>query len=49
MFRRNILLSWIMVAFGIGFLFGMWVDGKFISHCIGFALIVAGTCGICKR
>jgi len=49
MFRRNILLGWIMAAFGIGLLFGMWIEGTFISHCIGFALIFAGTCGICRR
>ena len=49
MMRRNVLLGWILSAFGIGLLFGMWIDGNFLTHCIGFGLIVVGTCGICKR
>lgn len=49
MLRRNILLGWILAAFGIGLLFGMWIEGNFLAHCIGFGLIIFGTCSIMKR
>lgn len=49
MFRRNLWLGWILAAFGTGFLFGMWVEGNFLTHCIGFALVIIGLAGVCKK
>ena len=49
MLRRNILLGWMLSAFGAGFLFGMWIEGNFLTHCIGFGLVIAGVSGMCKK
>jgi hypothetical protein len=49
MCRRNVLLGWIAAAFGLGLLCGLWIEGGFFVHCIGFALLIYGFCGICKK
>ena len=49
MLRRNLLLGWIISAFGLGLLFGMWIEGSFLAHCVGFGMLIVGICGICKR
>lgn len=49
MCRRNVLFGWIMAAFGLGLLFGLWIEGGFFVHCIGFGLLIYGFCGICKK
>lgn len=49
MLRRNLLLGWIISAFGLGLLFGLWIEGSFLAHCIGFGMLIFGFCGICKK
>ena len=49
MFRRNLLLGWIVAAFGVGLLFGLWIEESFLVHCIGFGMIILGACNICKK
>lgn len=49
MCRRNVLIGWIMAAFGLGILFGLRIEGGFFAHCIGFCLFIYGICGLCKK
>lgn len=49
MLRRNLLLGWIIASFGLGLLFGLWIEGSFLAHCIGFGLLIFGCLGICKK
>ena len=49
MWRRNLLLGWIILAFGVGFLFGLWVEGSFLAHCIGFGLLMIGGLNLCRK
>lgn len=49
MLRRNLLLAWILAAFGLGLLFGLWIEGSFLAHCIGFGLLVFGCLNICRK
>ena len=32
----------ILVAFGFGILIGIWIEGGFFSHCLGFLLMIIG-------
>lgn len=49
MCRRSLLLGWIIAAFGLGLLFGLWIESGFLAHCIGFGLFLFGICGVCKK
>ena len=49
MLRRNLLLGWIIVAFGLGLLFGLWIEGGFLAHCIGFFMLLFGCLNLCKK
>lgn len=48
MCRYQQLWGAVMVAFGIGLLVGMWLQGGFLSHCLGFGVIVIGF-GVFRR
>lgn len=49
MCRRNQLIGSIAAAFGVGLLIGMWIEGGFLCHCLGFALFLFGIASWCKR
>ena len=49
MHRRKYAWGCACAAFGFGFLIGMWVEGGFLSHCIGFGLLICGLSQICRR
>lgn len=44
MCRKNQLLGLVSLAFGLGLLIGLWVDGGFFAHCFGFGFIIVGCC-----
>ena len=44
MCRHNQLWGSILLAFGIGVLVGMWIEGGFFTYCFGFGLIACGFC-----
>lgn len=48
MCRQNQLLGCVLLAFGLGLLFGIWLEGGFILHCIGFGLMFLG-CGVMRK
>lgn len=48
MCRRNQVLGFVLIGFGIGVLVGLWLESGFLAHCLGAAAIVVG-CGITKR
>lgn len=48
MCRQNQLLGCVVLAFGLGILVGLWLEGGFIAHCLGFGLIVLG-CSVAKK
>lgn len=49
MCRQNQLLGCALMAFGVGVLIGMWLEGGFLSICLGFGLLICGFCVIRKR
>ena len=49
MCRRNQIIGCAALAFGIGLLIGIWIEGGFWGHCIGFVLIGAGCSLLRKR
>ena len=48
MCRHNQLWASIMIAFGVGLLIGLWLNGGFFSHCFGLIMIFCG-CGVFRR
>lgn len=44
MCRRNQLLGWILLAFGLGLLIGKCLESGFLSTIAGIAIIIAGFC-----
>ena len=42
MCRRNVLCGGCVLAFGLGVLFGTWLQSGLVCHLIGFALIFLG-------
>lgn len=42
MCRQNQLWGWILVAFGVGVLFGSWLESGFFVCCLGLGAIVLG-------
>lgn len=42
MCRQNQLWGWLLCAFGVGVLVGLWLEGGFWAHCFGFGMIVLG-------
>ena len=49
MCRKNQLWGCMLMAFGLGVLVGLWLEGGFFCHCFGFAGIIAGACMCRKR
>lgn len=49
MCRRYLLWSAAMAAFGFGLLVGMWIEGGFLAHCCGMALLVLGVGTLLKK
>lgn len=44
MCRRNHLFGCAFLAFGLGLLIGIWIEGGFLAHCFGFFMIFSGCC-----
>ncbi len=44
MCRNNQLWGCILIAFGLGVLIGLWLEGGFFAHCFGFGLMALGPC-----
>ena len=42
MCRQNQLWGCMLLAFGLGMLVGLWIEGGFIAHCFGFGFIILG-------
>ena len=42
MCRQNLLWGCALLAFGLGFLIGVWVEGGFLAHCFGLGMILLG-------
>jgi hypothetical protein len=38
----------VSLAFGLGILVGLWLEGGFIAHCLGFGLIILG-CSVATK
>lgn len=48
MCRHNQVLGIALIAFGIGVLLGLWLEGGFICHCIGFGVLIFG-CSMLRK
>ncbi len=48
MFRHNQLLGAVLTAFGIGLLFGLWLEGGLLCHCVGIGIAVCG-CNVLRK
>lgn len=42
MCRHNQLCGCALLAFGVGLLIGLWLEGGFLAHCLGFGLVIVG-------
>jgi len=49
MCRQNQLWGFMQLAFGVGVLVGLWIDGGFVSHCFGIGMIIFGFCFLRKK
>ena len=49
MCRRNQLIGWIMLAFGLGLLIGLCLESCFLSSMAGILLVMCGFRTICHR
>ena len=48
MCRYQQLWGSVLLAFGIGVLVGIWIEGGFFAHCFGGGLIIIG-CGMISK
>ena len=48
MCRRNQLLGCVLLAFGVGLLFGTWLESGLFCHLFGLLAIFGGV-GVCRR
>jgi hypothetical protein len=44
MCRHHQLWGCVQLAFGLGVLIGLWIEGGFFAHCFGIAMIILGCC-----
>lgn len=49
MCRQHELWGWILIAFGIGVLFGIFLESGFLRYCIGIGAIALGISVMHKR
>ena len=49
MCRLNLLWGGLLIASGVGFLIGLWVNETFFAHLLGIGVIVLGVCFMRKR
>lgn len=49
MCRRNQLLGYIILGFGLGLLVGQCLESGFLCTCAGVALVFTGICGLSKK
>lgn len=49
MCRQNQLLGIVLMAFGLGLLFGLWIEAGFIAYCICGGLVFLGCVSLKKR
>ena len=48
MYRQNQFYGCSLLAFGLGFLIGLWIGSGFWAHCLGVGLILLGVRIFCK-
>ncbi|MBQ6851443.1 MAG: hypothetical protein IJO04_00205 [Oscillospiraceae bacterium] len=48
MCRKNQLLGSVLIAFGLGLLIGIRLEGGFLCHCVCIGVIAVGG-GLCRR
>ena len=46
MCRRDQLWGCILIAFGLGLLIGIWIEGGFLSKCFAIGIGILGLCVI---
>ena len=44
MCRKNQLCGCAVMAFGVGVLLGLWIEGGFFAHCFGIGMLLLGFC-----
>lgn len=49
MCRRNQLIGWILLAFGLGLLIGLCLESSLLSSLAGIGLAVYGFRMVCRR
>lgn len=49
MCRQNQLWGYMQLAFGVGVLVGLWMEGGFLAHCFGIGMIILGGCTLKKK
>ena len=49
MCRRNHLIGFVSVAFGLGVLIGTWIESGFLSGCLGLGLVCVGFVFVRKK
>lgn len=49
MCRQNQLWGCMLIAFGVGILIGLWLEGGFLCGCLGLGLLVLGLCVARKK
>lgn len=42
MCRHNQFWGFMLLAFGLGMLIGLWIEGGFFCHCLGFGFVFVG-------
>ena len=48
MCRKNQLWGCVLMAFGLGLLIGIRLEGGFLCHCVCFGVVAVG-CGMCRK
>lgn len=49
MCRRNQLFAFLLIAFGVGLLVGLWLTSGFVCGCLGVGSVVCGLLLIQKK
>lgn len=49
MCRQNQVMGFCLIAFGLGILVGLGLEGGFLCWCLGIGLILSGICGLGKK
>lgn len=49
MYRRNHLMGYVFLGFGLGLLVGQCLESGFLCTCAGAVLVITGICGLNKK